>query len=562
MATVLGHRVGRRRIVELDDERLATLVRSGDEAAFEVLYDRHHASLLAFCRHMLGSREDGEDALQQAFVRAHRALREGRPPDALRPWLFAIARNRCRTMLAARRDAAVPVDEHEVGFDGLAEDVRRRAELRELVADLGRLPDDQREALVLFELGDLSHAEIATTIGCPPGKVKALVFQARTALIAERDARGTPCEEIRDQLEVARGGVLRRGSLRRHLRQCEPCRAYGGAVTTQRANLAWVLPVVPTAGLKAGVLAGAGVTGGAGTAAAGAAVVEAVSLGTAATGAGAGAMATTGGIAIKGLVAKAAITIAVGAGVSGAVTAVDDGSARDPATTLAAQASSSVERRPAAPGKEQAPGSSGAVGARIVTGAGAVGRPARAASIQRRRSIRRTRRLAARLARRAHFAPRRAARRLRRLRNATQGALSNTTLERRATRVQRVRRRAARDEPGAAHDPDRPRRRRQRPAPTTTPPDATAAPTPAPEATGNRRRRRRQGPPPPTTTPTTPAATAAPTSEPDATADRPRRRRQVPPPTPPATPEPTPTPAPAAAATPEPPPAVTDGPAP
>jgi RNA polymerase sigma factor (sigma-70 family) len=560
MATVLGHRVGRRRIVELDDERLATLVRSGDEAAFEVLYDRHHASLLAFCRHMLGSREDGEDALQQTFVRAHRALREGRPPDALRPWLFAIARNRCRTMLAARREAAVPVDEHEVGFDGLAEDVRRRAELRELVADLGRLPDDQREALVLFELGDLSHAEIAATIGCPPGKVKALVFQARTALIAERDARGTPCEEIRDQLEVARGGLLRRGSLRRHLRQCEPCRAYGGAVTTQRANLAWVLPVVPTAGLKAGVLAGAGVTGGAGSAAAGAAVVEAVSLSTAAT--GAGAMATTGGIAIKGLVAKAAITIAVGAGVSGAVTAVDDGSARDPATTLAAQPSSSVERRPAEPGRQQAPGS-GAVGARIVTGAGAVGRPARAAAIQRRRSIRRirrTRRLAARLARRAHLAPRRAARRLRRLRNAAQGALSNTTLERRATRVQRVRRRAARDERGAARDPNRPRQRRQGPAPTTAALDATAAPTPDPDATGNRPRRRRKGPPPPTTTATPPDATAAPTSEPDATADRPRRRRQVPPTPPPPPAEPTP--APAATATPESPPAVTDGPAP
>jgi hypothetical protein len=128
-------------------------------------------------------------------------------------------------MLAARREAAVAIDEVERGFDGLAEAVLRRAELHELVADLGRLPDDQRNALVLFELGDLSHREIAATIGCPSGQVKALVFQARTALIAERDARGTPCEEIRDQLEVGRGGALRRGSLRGHLRQCDPCSA-------------------------------------------------------------------------------------------------------------------------------------------------------------------------------------------------------------------------------------------------------------------------------------------------------------------------------------------------
>jgi RNA polymerase sigma factor (sigma-70 family) len=483
MGSVLGHRVGSRRTVELEDERLATLVHAGDEAAFEVLYDRHHASLLAFCRHMLSSREDGEDALQQTFVRAHRALRAGRLPDAVRPWLFAIARNRCRTMLAARREAAVPVEDLEPGFDGLADDVRRRADLRELVADLGRLPDDQREALVLFELGDLSHAEIAAAIGCPAGKVKALVFQARTTLIAERDARGTPCEEIRGQLEVARGGVLRRGSLRRHLRQCEPCAAYGIAVTRQRANLAWVLPVVPTAGLKAAVLAGAGVTGGAGTAAAAAAVVEAASLGTAATGAGAGAMATTGGIAVKGLVAKAAITIALGAGVSGAITAVDHGSARDPATTHAAQTASSVERRPAAPRKEQAPQSRGALGARVVAGAGATGGPARAASIRRRRSARRIRRVAARLARRAAPAPRRAARlarraglaprrvarRLRRTQIAARPAPRNTAqpLRRRHVNARPRKLRRSRDasvERRAARVPDRPRQRRQGPA--------------------------------------------------------------------------------------------------
>jgi hypothetical protein len=139
---------------------------------------------------------------------------------------------RLATLVA--RDAAVPVDELEPALDGLADDVVRRADLRELVADLARLPEDQRGAL------------------------KALVFQARTALIAEREARETPCEEIRGQLAVGRAGALRRGPLRRHLRHCEPCTAYRLAVASQRARLALILPVAPSVGLKAAVLGSSG----------------------------------------------------------------------------------------------------------------------------------------------------------------------------------------------------------------------------------------------------------------------------------------------------------------
>ena len=105
--------------------------------------------------------------------------------------------------------------------EGLGEQVQVRADLRAVVADVERLPDDQRAALVLAELADLSHDQIAEVIGVRPGKVKALIHQARTTLIAERDARETPCASIREQLATARGGALRRGPLRRHLRVCD-----------------------------------------------------------------------------------------------------------------------------------------------------------------------------------------------------------------------------------------------------------------------------------------------------------------------------------------------------
>jgi RNA polymerase sigma factor (sigma-70 family) len=245
----------------LSDARLAQLAARGDERAFEVLYDRHHRALLGFCRHMVGSPDEAEDALQQTFLRAHRALLAHGAPDDPRPWLFAIARNRCKTLLAARR-AEAEVGEDLPATAGLADEVQARADLRAVVEDVARLPDNQRAALVLAELADLSHAQIGEVIGVRAGKVKALVHQARTTLIAERDAREQPCDEIREEIATARGAALRRGRLRRHLRLCAPCRAYRDAVTAQRRTLAAVLPVAPSAGLKAGIL-GAATGGGA-----------------------------------------------------------------------------------------------------------------------------------------------------------------------------------------------------------------------------------------------------------------------------------------------------------
>jgi hypothetical protein len=98
-----------------------------------------------------------------------------------------------------------------------------------------------------------SQEQIALVIGCPAQKVKALVFQARTHLLAEREARDTECTEIRQQLEAARGGEPRRSLLRRHLRRCEPCKTYSIAVAAQRKELAGLLGVVPSAELKLAV---------------------------------------------------------------------------------------------------------------------------------------------------------------------------------------------------------------------------------------------------------------------------------------------------------------------
>ena len=85
------------------DDRLVALARRGDVQAFERLHERYRPDLLAFCRHLTGQREDAEDAVQYTFFVTYRAIVEtDRPLDA-RPWLFTVARNRCRSLLRGRR---------------------------------------------------------------------------------------------------------------------------------------------------------------------------------------------------------------------------------------------------------------------------------------------------------------------------------------------------------------------------------------------------------------------------------------------------------------------------
>src|SRR4051812_17529145 len=306
------------------DEALVELVRGGHEAAFEAVYDRHHRGLLAFCRHMLGSREEGEDALQHTFAAAYRALTGGgERPRALKPWLYAIARNRCISVLRARRpDEAAPACDEEadapVIVDGLADAVQRRDDLRNLVADIHRLPDEQRAAIVLFELGDHSHAEIAAVLSIDRAKVKALVFQAREGLLRARTARDTPCAEIRSSLSSRTRVLPRRGVVRGHLDRCPACAAYDLEVRRQRSALALALPVLPSLELKDSVL-GPLLGGGASVASGGAAVAGGAAGGgggAGAAGAGAASAGAAGGAGATG--AGAAATGAGGATASGA----------------------------------------------------------------------------------------------------------------------------------------------------------------------------------------------------------------------------------------------------
>src|SRR3954471_4900698 len=249
-----------RRVLALfDDDRLAREVARGSEAAFEVVYDRHHRGLLSFCRHLLGSPEEAEDAVQQTFASAYHGLMRTAGEVRLKPWLYTIARNRCISTIRARRTE--PSDEIEPATRGLQEEVEQRADLRELLADMQRLALDQRSALILSELKGMSHLDVAEVLGCDVRKVKALVFQARSHLLEYRTARDTACADIRREISVRRRGAPS-GAVRRHVAVCDGCAEFRDQVREQRRALGLLLPVLPAAGLKSKVLAAGGLGAG------------------------------------------------------------------------------------------------------------------------------------------------------------------------------------------------------------------------------------------------------------------------------------------------------------
>jgi RNA polymerase sigma factor (sigma-70 family) len=294
-----------------EDGSLAQLASEGNEEAFAAIFERHHRGLLTLSRHMLGSREEAEDVLQHTFAAAYRQLGENGPPEHLRAWLYATARNRCSSVLRARRE--LPHGDVPAETAWLPDEVENRSDLRELLEDIQKLPEDQRIALVLAEIEDLDHAEIAEVLGCRRDKVRALVFQARSTLGGWREARATPCREVREEITVARGPDLRRAYLRRHLAVCPDCTAFRENVDEQRKRVALLLPPIPIAlAVKEGLIetAVAGTGGAAGGAAGGGAGAGGAAAG------GAGAAAAGGGIATAVKVGAAALVIG-GAGVAG-----------------------------------------------------------------------------------------------------------------------------------------------------------------------------------------------------------------------------------------------------
>ena len=168
----------------LDDPQLCERARRGDAGAYEELVRRHQPIAFRTALVLAGSAADAEEAAQDAFVKAWRALPRFRAGAAFRPWLLAIVANEARTRrrAAGRREgwtarlaAAEPARPAE---DGVLATVLVHERAAELQAALAGLDERDRAVLALRFLLDLSERETAAVLRCRPGTVKSRVSRA------------------------------------------------------------------------------------------------------------------------------------------------------------------------------------------------------------------------------------------------------------------------------------------------------------------------------------------------------------------------------------------------
>jgi len=163
-----------------DDRRLAAQCASGDTAVFERVYRTHGDKMKSIAYNHLGNVSDAEDAVQETFLKVHRAASTYSGEASFSTWMVRILINTCYDMLRKRQRR--PEEQEDEGtFERVApavDDIKRIA-LRKL---LDELPEQRRSVFTLFEIEGLSHAEIAGILGISEGNSKWILFSTKKQL--------------------------------------------------------------------------------------------------------------------------------------------------------------------------------------------------------------------------------------------------------------------------------------------------------------------------------------------------------------------------------------------
>lgn len=180
------------------DLLLVQRVQRGDKKAFDLLVLKYQRKLMRLVSRLVHDQAEAEDIVQEAFIRAYRALPQFRGDAAFYTWLYRIGVNTAKNHLAAQKSRP------QASFDGENEDGEQWSQ-EDLIADnntpesalaskqiaatvnaaMEALTDDLRTAITLREVESLSYDEIAEMVGCPIGTVRSRIFRAREAIAAK-----------------------------------------------------------------------------------------------------------------------------------------------------------------------------------------------------------------------------------------------------------------------------------------------------------------------------------------------------------------------------------------
>ena len=171
----------------MTDDQLMMRAADGDETALRALIERWERPVFAFLVRMLGSPEEAEDLCQDTFMRVISAANRYRPEGRFQSWLFRIAGNLARKRLRRRKILRwLPLGgEHHETPDPGPDPLKALAngqERERVRAAVERLPDRQREALVLKRYQDMSYQEIADAMDTSVASVQMLLHRAMDAL--------------------------------------------------------------------------------------------------------------------------------------------------------------------------------------------------------------------------------------------------------------------------------------------------------------------------------------------------------------------------------------------
>jgi RNA polymerase sigma-70 factor (ECF subfamily) len=166
---------------EVPDNALVARCLGGDVEAFAPLVRRYERVLYNVALRMLGDREDARDVTQDAFLKAYQKLATFDPSYRFFSWMYRIVVNESLN-LRGRRTPTTAL-EFDLVSSGRADDGLREREIRDRVqAGLARLPDSDREVLVLRHFAELSYGDIAVSLGIAEKTVKSRLHEARQRL--------------------------------------------------------------------------------------------------------------------------------------------------------------------------------------------------------------------------------------------------------------------------------------------------------------------------------------------------------------------------------------------